>query len=330
VSNFPARQLGALQVSAQGLGTLGVREFYGPTDDAEFVETIRTALDLGVNFLDTADVYGHGVGEELVGRAVAGRRDEVVLATKFGVLRSGDGVGTQVRGDRAYVREALESSLRRLQVDHVDLYYQTRVDPNVPIEETIGALAELVKEGKIRHLGLSETSAETLRRAHAEHPITALQSEWSLWTRDIEAEVLPTARELGVGIVPSSPLGRGFLTGRYRTRDAFDAKDFRTWGQPRLSVENFPVNLAHVDRLATLAADRGVTPGQLALAWLAHQGPEVVAIPGTRRRAHLAENLAAARLSLTADDLAAIEAAVPADEVAGTKLTDFSLQFVNR
>lgn len=330
MSGLPVRRLGGLEVSAQGIGTLGVREFYGPTDDAEFTTTLRRALDLGVTFVDTADVYGHGVGEELVGKAIAGRRDEVVIATKFGVVREGSGVGRQVRGDAAYVREALTASLRRLGVDHVDLYYQTRVDPEVPIEDTVATLAELIGEGKIRHYGLSEVSAETLRRAHTVHPVSALQSEWSLWTRDIEPEVLGTARELGVGIVASSPLGRGFLTGRYRSRDVFDAADFRSWGQPRLSAENFDHNLALVDRLAALAARHEATAGQLALAWLQHRGPDVVPVPGTRRLGHLSENVAAAGLSLTPGELGEIEQALPATQVTGTKLTEFSLQFVAR
>lgn len=328
MDDLPIRRLGELKVSAQGLGGLGMSEFYGPTDDEQSIATIRRALDLGVTLLDTADVYGHGKNEELFGRAIAGRREDVVLATKFGVRRADNGIGQEVRGDAAYVRTAIDASLTRLGVDHVDLYYLARVDAKVPIEETVGALAELVVAGKVRYLGLSEAGAGTIRRAHAVHPITALQTEWSLWTRDIEREIAPTARELGIGIVPNAPLGRGFLTGRYRTRDTFGPDDFRRLAQPRLTDENLPTNLALVDRLAMLAAERGVSAGQLALAWIHHLGPDVVPIPGTRQEKHLVENLGAVGLTLSAEDIEAIEAAVPAEEVAGTKLTEFSLQFV--
>ncbi|QFZ19213.1 aldo/keto reductase [Saccharothrix syringae] len=330
MSKLPTRTLGGAEVGALGLGGLGVAEFYGPTDDAQSTATIRRAVDLGVTLFDTADVYGHGTGEELLGKALADRRDEVLIATKFGVRRADNGIGQEVRGDRAYVREALEASLRRLGVDHVDLYYQARVDTSVPIEETVGALAELVAEGKVRHLGLSEASAATIRRAHAVHPITALQTEWSVWSREIEPEIAPTARELGIALVPNAPLGRGFLTGRYRSRDVFDPTDFRFVAQPRLSEENFDHNLALVTRFEAVAAEFGVTAGQLALAWLLHQGPDVVPIPGTRRVEHLEENLGAAGVELSEGDLRRIEEALPAGEVRGRKLTDFSLQFVDR
>ncbi|HWE88008.1 MAG TPA: aldo/keto reductase [Pseudonocardiaceae bacterium] len=330
MSELPTRRLGDLTVSALGLGGLGMSEFYGPTDDAESTATIQRAIDLGVTLFDTADVYGHGGNEELLGKAIAGRRDQVVIATKFGVRRADNGIGQEVRGDAAYVREAVRASLRRLGVEHIDIYYQARVDTRVPIEETVGALAELVTAGAVRHIGLSEAAAATIRRAHAVHPIAALQTEWSVWSREIEPEIAPTARELGIALVPNAPLGRGFLTGRYRSRDVFSPEDFRAVAQPRLSADNFAANLALVDRFAALADERGVTAGQLALAWLLHQGPDVVPIPGTRRIDHVTENLGALDISLTPDDLADIERALPAGEVRGAKLTDFSLQFVDR
>ncbi|MGW4892448.1 aldo/keto reductase [Kitasatospora sp. NPDC004240] len=329
MNDFPTRRLGALEVGAQGLGALGLSEFYGPTDPEQAVATIRRALDLGVTLIDTADVYGHGLSEELVGRAVAGRREQAVVATKFGVLRKDDGIGQAVRGDAEYVRQAADASLKRLGLDHIDLYFQARVDPSVPIEETVGALAELVQAGKVLHIGLSEAAPETIRRAHAVHPLAAVQTEWSLFSRQLEAEVVPTARELGIGIVPNAPLGRGLLTGRYRSTEVFGPEDFRTVAQPRFTAENFPANLALVDRLEPLAIELGVSVGQLALAWVHHRGEDVVPIPGTRRADHLEENLAAATLALGAEELAAIEAAVPAEQVAGARLTDFSLQFVD-
>jgi aryl-alcohol dehydrogenase-like predicted oxidoreductase len=306
--------LGQLEVGPQGLGCMGMSQSYGVGDETESIATIHRALELGVTLLDTADVYGAGANEELVGRAIADRRDQAVLATKFG-FAGGPGV---VRGDADYVRQACDASLRRLGVDHIDLYYQHRVDPAVPIEETVGAMASLVDEGKVRYLGLSEAGAETIRRAHAVHPITALQSEWSLWTRDIEPEAAPTCSELGIGIVPFSPLGRGFLTGQV-TLDGLAADDMRR-NLPRFEQANFDRNLAIVAAVRELAAERGVTPGQLALAWVQHRGEHVVPIPGTKRRKYLEENVAAAALELTADDLVAIDAAVPA--AAGGRYTE--------
>jgi aryl-alcohol dehydrogenase-like predicted oxidoreductase len=320
------RRLGGLEVGAQGLGCMGMSQSYGHGDETESVATIHRAIDLGVTLFDTADQYGRGANEELVGKALKGRRDQVAIATKFGFV-PGDGGGPAVRGDRAYVHEAVDRSLARLGVDHIDLYYQHRVDDSVPIEETIGAMAELVRAGKVRYLGMSEAGAETIRRAHAVHPITALQSEWSLWTRDIEAEVRPTCRELGIGIVPFSPLGRGFLTGNVTSVDNLAADDMRR-NLPRFEGENFDRNLAIVQRLTTLAAERGVTAGQLALAWVQHQGDDVVPIPGTKRRKYLEENVAAAELALTAEDLAAIAGTV--DAVAGDRYRPEMQKLVGR
>ncbi|WP_251096513.1 aldo/keto reductase [Streptomyces sp. Caat 7-52] len=328
MTDVPTRHLGNLAVSAQGLGCMGMSHGYGATDDAQSVATLHRALDLGVTLLDTADFYGAGHNEELIGRAIAGRRDEVVLATKFGFANR-LGEPTRIRGDAAYVRQACEASLRRLGVDHIDLYYQHRVDPQVPIEETVGAMAELVQAGKVRHLGLSEAGTRTIRRAHAVHPIAALQSEWSLWTRDLEAETAPVCRELGIGLVPFSPLGRGFLTGRYNRVDGLAETDVRR-SQPRFADGNLERNLAIVARLDQLAEARGVTTGQLALAWVQHRGDDVVPIPGTRRQRYLEENVAALAVELSAEDLAAIEAAAPPDQVAGTRYDATSLTFVNR
>ncbi|MFG2715361.1 aldo/keto reductase [Streptomyces goshikiensis] len=326
-TNVATRHLGSLAVSAQGLGCMGMSHGYGASDDAQSIATLHHALDCGVTLLDTADFYGAGHNEELIGRAVAGRRDEVVLATKFGFANR-LGEPTLVRGDAAYVRQACEASLRRLGVDHIDLYYQHRVDPQVPIEETVGAMAELVEAGKVRHLGLSEAGASTIRRAHAVHPIAALQSEWSLWTRDLEAEIAPVCRELGIGLVPFSPLGRGFLTGRYSSVDGLAETDVRR-GQPRFADGNLERNLAIVARLDELAAAKGITTGQLALAWVQHRGDDVVPIPGTRRRQYLEENLAALAVELSPEDLAAIEAAAPSEQIAGTRYDATSLTFVN-
>ncbi|MDP9864260.1 MULTISPECIES: aldo/keto reductase [Streptosporangium] len=327
MTDISTRHLGGLAVSAQGLGCMGMSHGYGTADDAQSIATLRHALDLGVTFLDTADFYGAGHNEQLIGRAIAGRRDEVVLATKFGFANR-LGEPTRIRGDAAYVRQACEASLRRLGVDHIDLYYQHRVDPQVPIEETVGAMAELVRAGKVRHLGLSEAGARTIRRAHAVHPIAALQSEWSLWTRDLEAEIVPLCRELGIGLVPFSPLGRGFLTGRYSSVEGLAETDVRR-SQPRFADGNLERNLAIVAELNELAAAKGVTAGQLALAWVQHRGDDVVPIPGTRRQRYLEENLAALAVELSTEDLAAIEAAAPPEQVAGTRYDATSLTFVN-
>jgi aryl-alcohol dehydrogenase-like predicted oxidoreductase len=314
---LPKRRLGALEVGAQGLGCMGMSQAYGVRDDdAESIATIHRALELGVTLLDTANVYGNGANEELLGRAIADRRDGVVLATKFGIVLK-DG-GMAARGDAAYVRQCCEESLRRLDVDHIDLYYQHRVGSDVPIEETWGALAELAAEGKIRYAGISEASADTIRRAHAVHPVTALQSEWSLWTRGIEDEIVATCRDLGIGIVPFSPLGRGFLTGAITSVKDLPEDDMRR-GMPRFNEDNLGRNLAIVEALKALAERRAVTPGQLALAWVQHQGEDVVPIPGTKRRTYLEENVAAVDIALSDEDIAAIEAAAPADAVAGAR-----------
>ncbi|TJZ52781.1 aldo/keto reductase [Streptomyces piniterrae] len=327
MTDIPTRHLGELAVSAQGLGCMGMSHGYGAADDEQSIATIRRALDLGVSLLDTADFYGAGHNEELIGRAIAGHRDAVVLATKFGFANR-LGEPTVIRGDAAYVRQACDASLRRLGVDHIDLYYQHRVDPDVPIEETVGAMAELVMAGKVRHLGLSEASAATLRRAHAVHPIAALQSEWSLWTRDLEHEIAPVCRELGIGLVPFSPLGRGFLTGRYTSVDGLPESDLRRT-QPRFADGNLEQNLAIVEQLNELAAEKGVTAGQLALAWVQYRGDDVVPIPGTRREKYLEENLGALSVRLTADELAEIDAAAPPTQIAGTRYDEVSMTFVD-
>ncbi|WP_282797423.1 aldo/keto reductase [Streptomyces sp. CC224B] len=329
MTGLPTRALGALTVSAQGLGCMGMSHAYGSSDDAQSIATIHRALDLGVTLFDTADFYGGGHNEELLGRALSGaRRARAVIATKFGFANR-LGEPPLIRGDAAYVRQACDASLRRLGVDHIDLYYQHRVDPDVPIEETVGAMAELVAAGKVRHLGLSEASPRTIRRAHAVHPIAALQSEWSLWTRDLEAETAPVCRELGIGIVPFSPLGRGFLTGRLTSVDALEENDMRRT-QPRFADGNLERNLALVEAVKSLAAAKGVTAGQLALAWVQHRGEDVVPIPGTRREAYLVENLAAVEVELSAEDLAAIDAAAPADGFAGPRYDDTSMSVVDR
>ena len=310
------RRLGAqgLEVSEQGLGCMGMSEFYGPADESESIATIHRALSLGVTLLDTADMYGPHTNEQLVGKAIADRRDDVVLATKFGIVRE-DGQ-RRIDSSPDYARRACEASLRRLGVDHIDLYYMHRRNPGVPIEETVGGMADLVSEGKVRHVGLSEVNADTLRAACAVHPITALQSEWSLWTRGIEAEIVPAARELGVGIVPYSPVGRGFLTGRYTSVDDLSADDFRR-NNPRFQGDNLEANLAIVQRVREVADDVGCTPVQLALAWLLHQGEDVVPIPGTKRVKYVEENAEATDIALTADHLAALEEAAPVGAAAG-------------
>ena len=303
-----------LTVSAQGLGCMGMSFAYGPADEAEATATIHRALDLGVNFLDTADMYGLGANETLVGKAIAGRRDEVVLATKFGIVMDpANPADRGVRGDADYVRQACDASLQRLGLDHIDLYYQHRPDTSVPIEETVGAMASLVEAGKVRHLGLSEASAATIRRAAAVHPIAALQSEWSLFSRDIEADIVPTCRELGIGLVPYSPLGRGLLTGSVQSLDELSSNDFRRT-LPRFQGENLAGNLTLVAVIRQVAEARGVTPGQVALAWVQAQGDDVVPIPGTKRRTYLVENVAALDLDLTADEMARLDAFTPAGE----------------
>jgi aryl-alcohol dehydrogenase-like predicted oxidoreductase len=309
------RKLGELEVSAQGLGCMGMSQAYGVRDnDEESIATVHRALEIGVTLLDTANVYGSGSNEELVGRAIAGKRDQVTLATKFGIVWTDSGM--DARGDAAYVKQCCDESLSRLGVDHIDLYYQHRVDPNTPVEETWGALAELAEAGKIRYAGISEASAASIRRAHAVFPVTALQSEWSLWTRGIEDEVLPTVRELGIGVVPFSPLGRGFLTGSVTSADDLPADDMRR-NLPRFADGNLEKNFAIVAALRALAEEKGVTAGQLALAWVQHQGDDVVAIPGTKRRKYLEENWASVGIELSKEDIAKIEEVASADKVAG-------------
>jgi aryl-alcohol dehydrogenase-like predicted oxidoreductase len=307
-----------LVVSPLGLGCMGMSQSYGPADEQESVATIHRALELGMTFLDTADMYGPFTNERLVGRTIAGRRDEVVLASKFGNQRRSDGSFVRINGEPDYVRRACEESLARLGVDHIDLYYQHRVDRSVPVEDTWGAMAELVEAGKVRYLGISEAAAATVRRAHAVHPISAGQYEWSLFTRDLEDEVLATLRELGIGVVAYSPLGRGFLSGRITGPDDFGEDDFRR-NHPRFTGENFARNLDLVERVRELAAGKGVTPSQLAIAWVLVQGDDVVPIPGTKRRRYLEENAGALEVELTPEDLAAIEALTPRGSAAGAR-----------
>src|SRR4051794_12554523 len=302
---------------------MGMSEFYGNADESEAVRTIHRALELGVNFLDTADMYRPFTNEKLVGRAIADRRDDVVLATKFGNVRTEDGGRLGIRGDAEYVREACDASLERLGVDHIDLYYQHRVDKTVEIEETVGAMKELVEAGKVRHIGLSEASPETIRRAHAVHPVTALQTEYSLWSREPEDEILPTVRELGIGFVAYSPLGRGFLSGRFRSPTDFPDDDFRRH-HPRFQGENFERNMELVRRVEEMAREKGVSAGQLALAWVLHRGQDVVPIPGTKRVRYLEENVAAADVALSRDDLERLEEIAPAGVAAGDRYADMS------
>ena len=324
------RRLGqeGLEVSALGLGAMGMSAFYGATDDEESTATIERALELGVTFIDTADVYGPFTNERLVGRAIAGRRDEVVLATKFGNELDEDGNRVGISGKPDYVRRACDASLERLGVDHIDLYYQHRVDPEVPVEETWGVMKELVEAGKVRHLGISEAAPGTIRRAHAVHPITALQTEYSLWSRDVENEILPTVRELGIGFVPYSPLGRGFLTGQIQSPDDFAEDDFRRTS-PRFQGENFGKNLELTARVREIAEAKGVTPGQLALAWLLAQGEDVVPIPGTKRRPYLEENVGAAEVELAREDLRRIDEAAPVGVASGERYDEANMRAVN-
>jgi aryl-alcohol dehydrogenase-like predicted oxidoreductase len=319
---------GGLEVSAIGLGCMGMSEFYGPASEEEAVATIHRAIDLGITLIDTADIYGPFTNEQLVGRALRGRRDRVVLATKFGNVRTADGKFLGINGRPEYVRQACDASLKRLGVEAIDLYYQHRVDRQVPIEDTVGAMADLVRAGKVRHLGLSEAAPATVRRAQAVHPIAALQTEYSLWTRDPEGELFATVRELGIGFVAYSPLGRGFLTGRFASQSDLGEGDFRR-NNPRFQGENFDRNRALVERVRAIAAEKKVTPGQLALAWVLAQGGDIVPIPGTTKRKHLEENIAALDINLTPDELSRLNAAAPRGETAGDRYAEAGMKNVH-
>ena len=319
---------GGLEVSELGLGCMGMSEFYGPRDDEESIATVQMALDQGVTLLDTADMYGPFHNERLVGRAIQGRREQVVLATKFGNQRQEDGSFLGINGRPEYVRAACDASLERLGVDHIDLYYQHRVDPKVPIEETVGAMSQLVESGKVLHLGLSEAAPATIRRAHAVHPIAALQTEYSLFSREPEAEILPTVRELGIGFVAYSPLGRGMLTGRYRDPGKLQPGDFRNTRYPRFSAANLEHNLRLVDRIEEIAREKGATPGQVAIAWVLHQGEDIVPIPGTKRRRYLEENLLAAELELDQETMDLLSEVASPKAIRGDRYADMST--VNR
>ncbi len=320
-----------LEVSTIGLGCMGMSDFYGEHDDAKSSQTLLRALDIGINFWDTSDMYGPHTNELLLGRVLreSGRRHEVVIATKFGIVRDNQGPPRGVNGRPEYVRQSCEDSLQRMGVDYIDLYYQHRMDPQVPVEETVGAMAELVKEGKVRYLGLSEASAKTLERAHKVHPISALQSEYSLWTRDLEDEILPKCRQLGIGLVPYSPLGRGFLTGSYKNRSAFSEDDWRLTN-PRFSEEHFADNLELVERITRIAESKGCTPAQLALAWLLHQQPDIVPIPGTRSITRLEENAGAVGIKLSNEELERITRELPPEMIKGSRYPESAMRLLNQ
>ena len=324
------RKLGqGLEVSAMGLGCMGMSDFYGGRDESEAIATVHRALELGVTLLDTADIYGMGRNEELVGRAIRGQRDRVVIATKFGNVRNSDGTFKGVNGKPEYVRQSCDASLRRLDVEVIDLYYQHRVDPDTPIEDTVGAMAALVREGKVRWLGLSEAAPQTIRRAHAVHPIAALQTEYSLWSREPEDDILPTVRELGIGFVAYSPLGRGFLTGRIKRIDDLEADDYRRTS-PRFQGDNFQHNLRLADEINAMASEQRCAPSQLALAWVLAQGNDIVPIPGTKRRKYLEENVGALDLNLAAGDVARIDRAIPPGAASGERYAPHALRAVSR